>query len=224
MKTALEDIERKTGEIRAEYEARGFTVVADPEPGQVPFDLGSYRPRLLIERGGEHYLVEIRHDAVHVSVDLLMEVTNEVCKHPCWHFLLVTADDVPVGAPGIYEALPPWPKLRRRAENALELARTTHNPEASLLALWACLEGILRKTAQRLSLPVERLPTTALLAQLHDFGALSMEHYDALTRVIEAHDRVAFGYEAGEGDVEAAIRSLATIVPKLFPNVERKAA
>ena len=225
MKTALDDIARKMDEVRAEYEARGFTVVVDPEPGQVPFDLGSYRPRLLMERGDQHYLVEVRHDAVYVSVDLLKEVTGAVCKHHGWHFLLVTADDVPVGAPGIYEALPSWPKLRRRAGNALELAaRTTHNPEASLLALWACLEGILRKTAQRLALPVERLPTTALLAQLHDFGALSMQHYDVLTDVIEVRDRVAFGYEAAEHVVQAAIRSLVAIVPELLPNVERKAA
>lgn len=224
MNTAMRDVADKTAEVRAEYEARGFEVIPDPGPDLIPFDLDGYRPKLLMRRGHEHYLVEVRHSGIHLSIDRLVEVTDEVRKHRGWHLMLVTADDVPVGAPGIYEPFPAWPRHRHRAQAAIDLSRQAGAAEPALLALWAALEGVLRKTAQRLSLPVERLPTNALLPDLYSYGGLSAEQYEALKPILAVRDRVAFGYDAREQDVRRAVQILAALLPELLPGVERKAA
>lgn len=209
--------------MRAEYESRGFDVIPEPGPELIPFDLDGYRPRLLMRRSDEHYLVEVRHLGIPFSVDRLIEVTDEVRKHRGWHLLLVTTGDVPYGAPGIYEPLASWPKLRRRVAAAVHLAEGG-NPEAALLALWAAAEGVLRKAAQRLSLPVERLPTSQLLPNLYSYGSLTLKQYETLEDVLRVRDRIAFGYEAAERDVAHAGRTLAALLPELLPQVTRKAA
>ncbi|MFL5538540.1 MAG: hypothetical protein ACJ8J0_06080 [Longimicrobiaceae bacterium] len=224
MNTAQREIEAKVAEVRAEYASRGFDVIPDPGPELIPFDLAGYRPRLLMRRGDEHYLVEVRHLGIPFSVDRLIEVTDEVRKHRGWHLLLVTTGDVPYGAPGIYEPLASWPKLRRRVASAVHLADSGRSPEAALLALWAALEGVLRKSAQRLSLPVERLPTSQLLPNLYTYGGLTLEQYETLEDVLRVRDRIAFGYDAAERDVTHAGRALAALLPELLPQVTRKAA
>ncbi|MFL5382599.1 MAG: hypothetical protein ACJ8GN_08825 [Longimicrobiaceae bacterium] len=223
MSTAQRELEAKVAEVRADYESRGFEVIPDPGPELIPFDLDGYRPRLLMRRDDEHYLVEVRHLGLPFSVDRLIEVTDEVRKRRGWHLLLVTTGDVPYGAPGIYEPLASWPKLRRRVASAVHLAEGG-SPEAALLALWAALEGVLRKSAQRLLLPVERLPTPQLLPSLYSYGGLTPEQYETLQDVLRVRDRIAFGYEAAERDVTHAGRALAALLPELLPQAARKAA
>lgn len=224
MNTAQQEIEAKVAEVRAEYESRGFEVIPAPGLELIPFDLDGFRPRLLMRRGDEHYLVEVRHLGVPFSVDRLIEVTDEVRKHHGWHLLLVTTDDVPHGAPGIYEPLASWPKLRRRVASAIHLAGSGGNPEAALLALWAAVEGVLRRSAQRLSLPIERLPTPVLLPNLYSYGNLTLEQYETLQDALHVRDRIAFGYDAAERDVTQAGRALVALLPEVLPQVTRKAA
>ena len=224
MSTVQEELAAKIAEVRAEYESRGFEVIPDPAPNQIPLDLGGYRPKLLMHHGEEHYLVDVRHLGIPISVDLLIEVSDEVRKHRGWHLFLVTTGDVPSGAPGFYEPLAAWAKLRRRALAAIQLADRGDDPEAALLALWAALEGVLRKTAQRLSIPVERLPTLQLLSSMYSYGNLTLEQYETLQDVLRARDRVAFGYEATERDLAHAVGTLAALLPQLLPQPARKAA
>jgi hypothetical protein len=224
MSTAQQELAAKIAEVRAEYESRGFEVIPDPAPELIPFDLDGYRPRLLMHHGDEHYLVDVRHLGISISVDRLIEVSDEVRKHRGWHLFLVTTGDVPSGAPGIYDPLAGWPKLRRRVVAAIQLADRGGDPEAALLALWAALEGVLRKTAQRLSIPVERLPTAQLLPSLYSYGNLTLEQYEMLQEVLRVRDRVAFGYETGERDLAHAGGVLANLLPELLPQPARKAA
>jgi REase_AHJR-like protein len=213
----------KVAELRADYERQGFTVVSGPGPGDVPFDTRGYSPDLLASRGDEHYLVEVRDSGTRLSADLLSEVAEEVAKHPGWHFLLITPDDVP-GVPGIDEPLASWPRLRRRAATAVRLAESGGDPEVALLALWAALEGVLRKTAQRVSLPVERLPTPTLIRHLFSHGELSMAQFDRLMEACGVRSRIAHGHEAPARTVAAAVRDLVAVLCELLPEAAQRAA
>jgi hypothetical protein len=214
----------KIAEVRADFEARGYDVVEQPGPELLPFETGGYQPDLLARRGDDVYLVEVRDAARDLPVERISDVADEVRKHRGWHFLLVTADDVPPGAPGFPEPLPSWPKLRRRAAAALDFAATTEYREAALLAVWASLEAILRKTAQQEGLAAERLPTATLLDSAATMGLVLVGVDARLSCALRVRDRVAYGYEASTTDVEQAVETVAALIVRLLSDRVRKAA
>ena len=225
MTTAEALVLRTTEELRAEYEERGFEVLVDPGPEEVPFDLDGFRPDLLARSHDANYLIVVRIGTMDVSVARLMDVADEVRKHPGWHLTLVTADDVElVGAPGLDDTLPPWPRLQAEASRAFALMHAGAEPDAAFFVLWATLEGVLRKTAECDGLPIERLPTSAVLPGLYDVGRLSMEQYDRLRSLLTLRNRVAHGFGAGREELEAAVKDLARVLAELLPQAAARAA
>lgn len=211
-------------EIADEYEDRGYRVTVQPDPSSLPFDLGGYRPDLLAEKDGQHYLIAVRASGTRLSVDRFVEVAREVSRHPGWRFLLVTADDVTQdGLPLTREKLLSWDELRAQASAAAELSKAGQEP-AAILALWAALEGILRRYAERVSLPVERLPASVLIKHLYSHGELSMQQYDAARAALEVRSRVAHGFEAS--GLSAAVSQLSALVRDLLRewNPDRRVA
>jgi hypothetical protein len=216
---------RKLEEVRAEYEARGFEIVADPGDDDVPFDLDGFRADLLARGCSGQHLIVVRTSAEWVSMSRLSEAAAEVRKHPGWHLTLVTADDVElVGAPGLDDSLPPWRRLRADASRAFGMVHAGAEPDAGFFVLWATLEGILRKTAECEGLPIERLPTADVLPGLYDFGGLSMEQYDRLRALLALRNRVAHGFGASRDELEAAVKELMDVLVELLPHAAERAA
>lgn len=213
----------KVRELAARYAEQGFDVVVDPREEDLPFDLEGYRPDLLARRGGDGDLVEVKLSGTRLSVDRFREIAEEVRRHPGWRFILVTADDVARDEiPAAGDGLPSWRRIRERAAAALAVAERGESAEAALLALWAALEGILRRFARGMSLPVDRLPTSTLLRHLHSHGELSMEQYDLAMHALEVRNAVAHGYDAPE-TAETA-RRLGTLVRDLLTESVGRAA
>jgi hypothetical protein len=191
---------RITG-LAAEYAQRGFNVLVEPERDAVPFDLGEYRLSLLGEKGDEHHILEVKTPATHFSVDRLQELAEEVARHPNWRFFLVTANDLLPGEFPASALLLSAEQLEERFEKAGRLLELGDS-EAALLALWAVLEGMLRLQAERASLPIERLPSPALIDYLYSHGEISMEQFDEVLLLLDLRNRVAHGFttpDAGSG-------------------------
>ncbi len=92
------ELERK---IAAGYEGQGYTVVAQPRPEDLPFDLGFYRPDLLVSKADkEHYIVEVKHSSRSIPVERYREVAEIVAGQPGWRFLLVTEESPLADQPG----------------------------------------------------------------------------------------------------------------------------
>jgi REase_AHJR-like len=225
MTTAEALVLHKTEELRAEYEARGFEVRVDPGPEEVPFDLDGFCPDLLARRHDANYLIVVRVGTMDVSVARLMDVVDEVRKHPGWHLTLVTADDVElVGAPGLDDALPSWPRLHTEVSRAFAMVHAGAESDAAFFVLWATLEGVLRKTAECDRLPIERLPTSAVLPGLFDVGRLSREQYDRLRSLLTLRNRVAHGFGASHDELQAAVKDLMALLAELLPHAVERAA
>jgi hypothetical protein len=225
VKTADALVARKIEEVRAEYEARGFAVVVDPGQEHVPFDLDGFRPDLLARGRDANYLLVVRVSGMWASMERLVDLSAEVRKHPGWHLTLVTADDVElVGAPGLDDSLPPWPRLRADASRAFGMVHAGAEPDAGFFVLWATLEGVLRKTAECEGLPIERLPTADVLPSLYDFGGLSLEQYDRLRALLALRNRVAHGFGASRDELEVAVKDLMGVLASLLPQAADRAA
>ena len=215
MRTQTRDVhDRKVSEIAAQYAQQGYHVLVEPSNGELPFDLGSYRPDLLAEKGDEHYLIQVKTGSNHISVERVRELAEEVGQHPNWRFLLVTAEDLEIGdTPPAGERLLSWQELKDHATTAGQLLELEAS-EAAFLWSWTIFEAILRHRAVRAFLPIERFATSALLKHLYSSGEISMDQFDEAMQALELRNRVAHGFAAD--NVEAAAARLLSLIQQLL--------
>lgn len=214
MSSAETNIAQKIHELTRSYEEQGFVVKPEPGARDLPFDLGGYVPDLLVEKDDQHLLVEVKPAGVPLSADRLQTLAATVRQHAGWRFLLVTADDVVAGLlPASVGELVSWQVVAeraRRAEHLLNLGET----DAAFLMLWSALEALLRHHAAQVSLPIERLPTAALLDYLYSQGELPFAQFEQAQAALQVRNRLAHGYEATETSRET--RPLHTLVADLL--------
>jgi hypothetical protein len=200
------ELERRAAEMLTRD---GYRVQAQPNPTSLPFDLGGYRPDLLAVRDDEKLLVEVKGSALRLPIERYQRIAEDVSSHAGWRFVLVTPDDISAvcTVPGSLHILT-WDEIRKRASDADELIRSGQN-DAALLLLWTAFEAAMRRQAQEIHIPVERLPISVLLKHLYSNGELSMNQYDRVMRYLQTRNQAVHGYEV-EGLDEASddLRSL----------------
>lgn len=204
----------KVAELTRSYEAQGFAVKTQPAASDIPFDLGGYRPDLLVEKEGQHLIVEVKKVGVPLSVDRLQTLASTIRQHTGWRFLLVPADEEFLGQPmSSAGELVSWPAVAervKRIEHLLNIGET----DAAFLMLWSTLEAMLRRHAEQIALPIERLPASALLNYLYSEGELTYEQFQQALAALKVRNRLVHGFEAAEATQEA--RPLYTLVEALL--------
>lgn len=215
MNTTLQNSEAaKVAELTRSYEAQGYAVKTAPAASDIPFDLGGYRPDLLVEKEGQHLIVEVKKAGVPLSVDRLQTLAITIRQHAGWRFLLVTADEEgpsqPFSNAGELVSWEAATERTKRAGHLLNLGET----DAAFLMLWSALEALLRRHAEQIALPIERLPTAAVLNYLYSQGELSYEQFQQALAAMKVRNRLVHGFEAAEATQEA--RPLHTLVEALL--------
>lgn len=204
----------KVAELTRHYEAQGFAVKTEPAATDIPFDLGGYRPDLLVEKEGEHLIVEVKKAGVPLSVNRLQTLASTIRQHAGWRFLLVPADEEFLGQPFSNAGeLVSWQAVAERVKRTghlLEMGET----DAAFLMLWSTLEAMLRRHAEQIALPIERLPASALLNYLYSEGELSHEQFQQALAALKVRNRLVHGFEAAEATQEA--RPLYALVEALL--------
>jgi hypothetical protein len=197
----------KIAELAEEYGSKGYEVFLDPDAGLLPFDSFGYRPSLLARRG-EHFVVaEVRTVGRPSAFHRFVDVVEQVKKHGGTSFPLVFVDDVEAAVlPEEGELLPAWDQLQDQVVRNERLLRSK-DAEGAFLGLWIALEGILRREARDAALPVERLPSAALIEHLHARGVLAREPYETLRALLPVRERAVHGFQADDL-AEAAPRLL----------------
>ena len=201
-------------EIAEELESRGWQVIRDPDPGLFPFDTDGYRPSLLASKGDENVIVEVRTRGRLVSTGRFLDVAREVRRQAGWRFVRVTPEDVDVAiVPEGGDPIPTWEQLEDRIARAERLYRA-EEVERAFLSLWVALEGMLRREAVETAIPIERMATRLLLAELYSYGDLGMEWYESARALLEVRDRVIHGFRID--DLEEALPRLLRLVHEMM--------
>lgn len=77
------------------------------------------------------------------------------------------------------------------------------------LTLWSLLEALLRRRAEDVRLPLERLGTSTLLDHLYSQGELSIRQYDDIRGLKSVRDSVAHGFATSQvGESLPKLRNL----------------
>lgn len=191
--------------VVAKYRGKGFKVIAEPKPGDLPFDLGGYRPDFVITKpSGENYLIEVKDSATQMPIERYRDIAETVAKYPGWGFLLITDEDVE----GDDKELLSHDQILQSQTQAKKVL-SSGQVEAAFLLAWRTFEAMLRRQAVYTHIPIENFPTSSLINHLYSQGELSIEQFDKATALNAARNLFVHGYQvANLSDAANALQAL----------------
>jgi hypothetical protein len=179
---------RQVHEVAREYRSRGYDVVVEPEPGQLPEALARFRPDFLARKADEVIVVEVKSRGSLTDPEL-QELAKAVRAQPGWRFELVVLKPE-LGPPGTksWNAEDVANSLRQ-----VEAILASGHREAALLLAWSAAEATLRLVADKEELLLERDDALYLLKLLATRAVITREQHDLLWEVLQLRNAVAHG-------------------------------
>jgi uncharacterized protein YutE (UPF0331/DUF86 family) len=137
------------------------------------------------------------------------ELADKIRQQPRWRFSLVVIDPRSDEVAPSAEPLLNLDAIANRLEMADELRRAG-SKDAAFLLLWVSIEALLRQIATREGLPLERMPSSALLKELFSVGILSRDDLETSQRAFAVRNALVHGFEAiGLDQMTEAVARLA---------------
>jgi hypothetical protein len=209
---------RKLQEIANDYETRGYRVLIEPAPTELPPFLANFHPDIVAYGPADSVIVEVKVGTRTAASERYRELAETIQQHPGWRFSLVVvdprSDDV---APSTRQLLD-REKIVERLKEAEELLKRGVK-EAAFVLLWASIEALLRHIASREGLPLERIPSSALLKDLFSLGLLSRNGLDIALRAFSVRNSLVHGFEAPE--LDAILGELTILAQELLAEFDQ---
>jgi Holliday junction resolvase len=103
------EADRRRRQIAASYRKQGYRITTPAEAGTVPAFLGDYHPDLIVEKGGDHVVIEVKTARALKGSNDLVKLAERVAAEPGWRLELVALksqdNDVLVLAPDWLERM-----------------------------------------------------------------------------------------------------------------------
>jgi hypothetical protein len=206
--------DKSVSKIAEKYRQAGYTVLVDPEPEDIPFDLGTYRPNLIVKKNeAEGYIIEFNGSGRQTSIDRLKEIAEIVSENTGWRFLLITEEDALLKDNSNEVNLLSWQQIFSRKSQSERLISLGEN-EGAFWLLWVIIEALLRRRAEEVSIPIEKFPTLSLIKHMYSQGELSIQEYDRAMLILSVRNRFIHGFEAPE--VNESVSELLALVNELI--------
>jgi Holliday junction resolvase-like predicted endonuclease len=93
MEAAISREKQRVCAIAEEYRSKGYEVIEQPSPEQLPEFLTGYRPDLLVRRGDEATIVEVRSRSSLAKDPQTRELAQLLQVIPHWNFELVVVGE-----------------------------------------------------------------------------------------------------------------------------------
>jgi uncharacterized protein YutE (UPF0331/DUF86 family) len=209
---------QKLQEIAAEYAARGYEVLVEPSPEQLPEFLAGFRPDLVARGPNDSVVVEVKVGTQTAASERFRELAETIQRQPGWRFSLVVID------PRSDEVAPPTQQLLDRQEIVDRLGRAnellkTGATDAAFLLMWVSVEALLRHIATREGLPLERVPSSSLMKELFSLGILSRSELEVAQRAFSVRNALVHGFATTRLDETS--RELAQFAQKFLLELDR---
>lgn len=194
MDARTEQLERsRLLELVTEYRQKGYEVLLSPKPEELPDFLRSYRPDMIVSRGEEKVVIEVKSRPSIASAQYLRGLAQAVEEHPGWRVELVMTN--PEDA--LYSAKVEGSLQEHEIKSQLQVARelTVHHPESAILYAWSLAEATLRLLANKEELDLQRPEPLRLLKQLATEGVISKAEYQSLMNAFGLRNAIAHGFK-----------------------------
>lgn len=197
MAARIEQLEReRLLKLAEEYRQKGYVVLLPPQPEELPDFLRGYRPDMIVRRGKEAIVVEVKSRSSIASAQYLRDLVTAVEKHPGWRVeLVITNPEDVLYANANIEGSLEENEVKAQLPVAREL--TTRHPESAILFTWSLAEATLRLLSNREGL-IQKPEPLRLLKQLATEGAISREQYQLLMNASQVRNAIAHGFKAAK--------------------------
>jgi uncharacterized protein YutE (UPF0331/DUF86 family) len=181
--------------LAEEYRGKGYDVSFHPNSEDLPDFLRNYRPGMIVRRGDEAVIVEVKsRSSLDSSSTELRHLAQLVEQHPGWRLELVmtNSEDATTYFPKAESSL-----QESEIESRLQVARqlTTQHLESAILYTWSLVEATLRLVAEHEGLSLQRSAPLYLVKQLVAEGIISRSEYQLLMDTLSLRNDIAHGFK-----------------------------
>jgi len=162
--------------IAKELEENGYTVVIEPDPLMIPFDLQNYCPDILATNDRENLIVEVKSRSTPRSIKRYKQISETVSKQQNWRFMLTTVDDR-------YQSEEPliktdidteaFPKILHKLDRLFE----TESYDLALPYLWSVYISGMRTIGYKHGVPIDVTTDKSVLNYMYSLGEISNEEF-----------------------------------------------
>jgi REase_AHJR-like len=185
--------------LAEEYRSRGYEVIEEPSPAQLPDFLSGYRPDLLVRKGDEAIIVEVKSRSSLAKDAQIRDLAQLLRTKPHWSFeLVVVGEGERIRAP---EGARPFERddILRGIEAAEKLLESGFS-EAALLLAWSIAEATVRLLIEEEGIVLDHLNPPYILKQAVMNGVIARDEYNFLTNVIKYRNALVHGFKAIDFD------------------------
>lgn len=183
-------------ELALEYRNKGYEVLFQPSPEDLPDFLSNYRPNMIARRGDEAVVVEVKsRSSLSTSDQYLRYLAQAVEQHPGWRFELVIANS----GNSVFLAKAERTLQEDEIKSRLNLAKQLQPyPEPAILYSWSLVEATLRLVAEKEHLALKELNPYYLLNKLAIEGVISTGEHQLLRNALYLRNAIAHGFKTNE--------------------------
>jgi len=219
METNILSERQRVQELAQEYRSKGYEVIMEPSSKQLPDFLREYLPDLLVRKGSESIVVEVKTRSSLAENPRLRDLARVLHDTPDWKFELVTVREkeklnapegaCPFATEDVYSRL-----------EAVEGLLETGSSEAAFLLGWGALEAVVRLLAEEDQLTLERISPSYLLYQAVTNGVISREDYALLLRAMKYRNALVHGFKTEDFDA-TLVREIINTTKHLLEETSR---
>jgi hypothetical protein len=195
-------------EVAREYRNRGYEVLVEPRPDQLPTFLASFRVDILARSAEENVIVEVRTQESLANAPELDLIAQALHNKPSWRFELVVTNPRDRSFMHFKDATSlNYLDIVSRLREARHLSDQEHG-EAALLLAWSATEALLRYIADSEAIPVTQHNSSQIIKSLFTYGVLDKEQYQTLQEGLDARNMVVHGYRERSSLADTVVQLL----------------
>ncbi len=190
---------QRTLKLAEEYRGKGYEVIVSPTSEHLPDFLSGYHPDLLVKKGNEALIVEVKTRTSLTKNSQVRDLARLLQARPGWKFdLVLVSEEERIDAPEGAISLKREEIFQRLQES--ERLLDAGAVEAAILIAWATSEAAVRLLATEEGLVLDRPIPIAVLKQAVMNGVISREDYNFLEHAMKYRNALAHGYKIADLD------------------------
>ena len=185
---------QRTLTLAKEYQSKGYEVIVGPTSEQLPDFLSGYHPDLLVKKGNEAFVVEVKTRTSLTKNPQVRDLARLLQARPGWKFdLVLVSEEERIDAPEDVIPLEREEIFRRLQES--ERLLDAGAVEAAILTAWATSEAAVRLLVTAEGIVLDRPIPVGVLKQAVMNGVISRDDYNFLERAMKYRNALAHGYK-----------------------------
>ena len=219
--TARESERQRVQKVGQVYRDKGYDVLIEPQGDQLPDFLQAFRPDLIVHKGDEHIVVEVRTRGQVSDFPQVNELAKVVRNEVGWKFqlfLLGPENSFFVNGASLFTV----EEIRLKIKEVAFFVENGHL-EAAFLMGWSLVEAILRVLAVKEGMEGETATPDYLLKQMTFEGIIARETYHDLKRAQKTRNAIAHGFKSSQLTVETVQELIDLIDGELLQELDNVA-